>query len=195
MKRGQYLKGILDKSLILSPSKTLHIDCYPDSDFSGLWKYKDNQDRHCIRSRTRYVITLVNCPILCSSKLQTEIVLSAMEAEYVPLSTSCKDLFPIIDLTTELCPALNFQLKSNIDLHVKIHGDNVGALTLSLLEPCRMTPCSKHYAVKYHWFCKHIGPNKIKLVKIPSESQPSELFTKGLCQVTFERLQKKLMGW
>ena len=110
-----------------------------------------------------------------------------MEAEYVALSTSCKDLFPIINLTTELCFALNFQLKSNVVLHVKIHEDNVGALTLGLLEPRRMTPLSKHYA------CKHISPCKIKLVKIPSESQPGDLFTKRLRQVTFERFQKKLM--
>ncbi len=192
---GWYLKGTLDKGLILSPSKALHIDCYPNSNFAGLWKYEDDQDPHCMQSQTGYVITLANCPILWSSKLKTEIALSIMEVEYVALSTSCKDLFPIIDLTTELCLALNFQLKSNVNLHIKIHEDNVGALTLGLLESHRMTPHSKHYAKKYHWFSKHIGPCKIKLVKIPSESQPGDLFTKGLCQVAFECLQKKLMGW
>jgi hypothetical protein len=41
---GCYLKGTLDKGLILSPSDTLHIDCYPDVDFAGLWKYEDSQD-------------------------------------------------------------------------------------------------------------------------------------------------------
>jgi hypothetical protein len=92
-----------------------------------------------------------------------------MEAEYVTFSTSCKDLFPIIDLTTELCLGLNFQLKSNVDLHVKKHEDNVGALTLGLLELRRMTPHSKHYAIKYHWFCKHISPRKINL----SRSRPN----------------------
>ncbi len=97
---GRYLKRTLDKGLTLSPSKTFHINCYPDSNFSGLWKYEDDQDPHCVRSWTGYVITMANCPILWSSKLQTEIALSTMEAEYVALSTSCKDLFPIIDLTT-----------------------------------------------------------------------------------------------
>jgi len=192
---GRYLKGTINKGLILSPSETLHIDCYPDSDFAGLWKYEDSQDPHCVRSRTGYVITLANCPILWSSKLQTEIALSTMEAEYVALSTSCKDLFPIIDLTTELCLALDVNLQSEVDLHVKIHEDNAGALTLSNLEPRRMTPRSKHYAVKYHWFREHIGPRNIKIIKIPTESQLGDLFTKGLCRVAFERLRKKLMGW
>jgi hypothetical protein len=192
---GRYLKGTINKGLILSPSETLHIDCYPDSDFAGLWKYEDSQDPHCVRSRTGYVITLANCPILWSSKLQTEIALSTMEAEYVALSTSCKDLFPIIDLTTELCLALDVPLRREVDLHVKIHEDNSGALTLSNLEPRRMTPRSKHYAVKYHWFREHIGPRNIKIIKIPTESQLGDLFTKGLCRVKFERLRKKLMGW
>ena len=178
---GRYLTGTIDKGLILSPSETLHIDCYPDSDFAGLWKYENSQDPHCVRSRTGYVITLANCPILWSSKLQTEIALSTMEAKYVALSTSCKDLFPIIDLTTELCLALDVPLRSEVDLHVKIHEDNAGALTLSNLEPRQMTPRSKHYAVKYHWFCEHIGPRNIKIIKIPTESQLGDLFTKGLC--------------
>jgi hypothetical protein len=43
-----YLKGTLGKGLILSPSHTLHIDCYPDFDFAGLWKYADDQDPHCV---------------------------------------------------------------------------------------------------------------------------------------------------
>jgi hypothetical protein len=36
IKIRRYLKGTIDNDLILSPSKTLHIDCYPDSDFAGL---------------------------------------------------------------------------------------------------------------------------------------------------------------
>jgi hypothetical protein len=34
---GRYLKGTLTKGLILNPSKTINIDCYPDADFAGLW--------------------------------------------------------------------------------------------------------------------------------------------------------------
>jgi hypothetical protein len=58
-----------------------------------------------------------------------------------------------------------------------------------------MTPCSEHYAIKYHWFHKHIGPRNIHLVKISSEDQIGNLFTKGLSGIRFSRLQKKLMGW
>ncbi len=51
-------------------------------------------------------------------------------------------------------------------LHIKIHEDNVGALALGKLEPRRMTPWSKHYAIKYHWFREHKGPRRIELFKL-----------------------------
>jgi hypothetical protein len=129
---------------------------------------------------------------------QTEIVLSTMEAEYVALSTSCRDLFPLIDVTKEIC--YNFDIEKctfqdAAQLHVKIHEDNVGALALGKLEPRRMTPPSKHYALKYHWFWEQIGPRRIELVKIDTNIQLGDLFTKGLTSVKFSNLRKKLMGW
>ncbi len=86
---GRYLKGTMHNGLILMPSTKFNIDCYPDAGFAGLWGRDDKQDPHSVRSRTGNVICLTNCPILCKSKLQTEIALSMMEAEYVALSTSC----------------------------------------------------------------------------------------------------------
>jgi hypothetical protein len=88
-----------------------------------------------------------------------------MEAEYVALSTSCRDLFPLIDITNELCTALKVKMQTDTQMHIKIHEDNVGALTLGKLEPRRMTPRSKHYAVKYHWFWEHIGPPEISSLR------------------------------
>jgi hypothetical protein len=75
-----------------------------------------------------------------------------MEAEYVVLSSSCHDLFPLIDITQEICSALLLHFPDTAQMHIKIHKDNVGTLILGQLEPRQMTPHSKHYAVKYHWF-------------------------------------------
>jgi hypothetical protein len=47
---GRYLKGTLDKGLLLTPSEVLKIDCYPDADFAGLWNRDDVQDPHCVCS-------------------------------------------------------------------------------------------------------------------------------------------------
>ena len=38
---GRYLKGTVDKGLILRPSKYLHVDCFPDADFAGLYNHED----------------------------------------------------------------------------------------------------------------------------------------------------------
>ncbi len=80
---GRYLKGTLDKGLILGPSDDLKIDCYSDTDFAGLWNHDDKNDQHCVWSWTGEVTHVSNCPVLWTSKLQTEIALSTMEAEYV----------------------------------------------------------------------------------------------------------------
>ena len=192
---GRYLKGTHDKGLIMRPSKSLHVDCYPDADFAGLYSKEDAQDPHCVRSRTGFVICVANCPVLWKSKLQSEIALSTMEAEYVALSTACKDLFPLLDLIQELASACGLQVIKDTNFHVKVHEDNVGALTLGKLEPRRMTPRSKHYAIKYHWFREQIGPRNVKLVKIDTKDQLGDIFTKGLTPIPFKHLRLKLMGW
>ena len=56
-------------------------------------------------------------------------------------------------------------------------------------------PTVKHCAIKYHWFREHIGPRHIQLVKIDTDDQLGDLFTKGLTKIKFSHLQKKLMGW
>jgi hypothetical protein len=103
----------------------------------------------------------------------------------------------LIDLTKEICSIFKKELvaKETADMHIKIHEDNFGALALGKLEPRRITPRSKHYAIKYHRFREHIKPRRIQLVHIRSEDQLGDLFTKGLSGVKFARLQKKLMGW
>lgn len=141
---GRYLKGTQDKGLIMTPTSTPRVDCFPDADFAGLYGHEDSQDPHCARSRLGYVILAFGCPIAWRSNLQTEIALSTMEAEYVALSTACKDLIPVTGIIRELSKAVGLPDDFTSELHIKIHEDNVGALTLAKLEPARMTPRSKH---------------------------------------------------
>jgi hypothetical protein len=187
----------MDKGLIMSPSDKPCVDCYPDADFAGLYGYEDVQDPHCARSRTGYVILAFGCPVLWSSRLQTELALSTMEAEYVAMSSACKDLFPVVDVIRELSKAVGLGDDFDTKFHIKVHEDNVGALTLGRLEPGRMTPRSKHYAIKYHWFRERVfnPANRITLHKVESRWQLGDIFTKGLTKDNFERLRRLLMGW
>jgi hypothetical protein len=73
--------------------------------------------------------------------------------------------------------------------------DNAGALQLATLEPGRITPRSKHYAIKYHWFRSHLKPNKVEIHKIASSNQKADILTKGLTKEKFESIRKLLCGW
>jgi len=63
---GRYLIKMRKNELILRPdSETmLKINCYVDADFAGLWNHEDDQDPHCVKSRTGYVICVGGSPIV-----------------------------------------------------------------------------------------------------------------------------------
>ena len=191
---GRYLKATRDHGLVLNPSKLLKVDCYPDADFAGLYGHENPSDPSCVKSRTGFVITVANCPVLWQSKLQTETALSTMEAEIVALAHSCRELFPIMDMVTLLGTRVGLLLKETT-MNVSIHEDNAGALVLAETLPPQFTPRSKHYAIKTIWFREQIVKRKIKLVKIDTVEQLGDLFTKGLTRATFEYLIRKLLGW
>ena len=89
---GRYLKGTMNNGLVLKPTNDLAIECFVDADFAGLWSHEEKMDPTCVKSRTGFVICLSNCPVIWSSKLQTEIATSTMEAEYSALSMAMRDL-------------------------------------------------------------------------------------------------------
>ena len=67
----QYLQGVKGRGLTFQPNTNLHLDCYIDADFAGLWNYDNDPDPVCVKSQTGYVLTLGGCPIQWSSKLQS----------------------------------------------------------------------------------------------------------------------------
>eukprot|EP00978_Attheya_sp_CCMP212_P032793 scaffold129607_cov53-Attheya_sp.AAC.1 len=107
---GRYLKNTRTRGLVLKPSKLLKINCYPDADFVGLWGYEDPQDPNSAKSQTGFAITIADCPIVWHSKMQTEIALSTMEAEYVAFNASCKELTPIIRIVKGLAKLVSLPM-------------------------------------------------------------------------------------
>ena len=51
-----------------------------DADFAGNWDKSDAGNPENVLSRTGYIIFIYGCPVIWSSKLQTEIALSTAEA-------------------------------------------------------------------------------------------------------------------
>ena len=57
-----------------------------------------------------------------------------------------------MDLLKEIGPVFDLLVNNKSQFHVRIQEDNIGALLLGQLGPQIMTPHSKHYGIKYHWF-------------------------------------------
>ena len=89
------------------------------------------------------------CPIDWFSRIQTEIALSATESEYIALSTAARELLPMRELMIEISTLFNLKEISPY-LRCTLFKDNMGAEHLAKCP--KMTPCTKHIAVKYHHF-------------------------------------------
>jgi hypothetical protein len=192
---GQYLKFTQEEGLILHPTGVLDLDVFCDADFAGLWPYEDKMDPSCVKSRTGFVICLSNCPVVWVSKLQREIALSTMEAEYNALSVAMRSVLPFQALVNSVTKGIGMDNENLTSFKTTVWEDNAGALQLATLEPGRITPRSKHYAIKYHWFRSHLKPNKVEICKIDSNKQKADILTKGLTKDKFESIRQLLCGW
>ena len=145
-----------DNDLVFNPSKKLVVDCYADADFAGLWGHEDPQDPICARSRTGFVVTFSNFPLLLVSKLQTEIAISTLHSEYMEFPHSVRALLPLKILIKEVIENLGIDSENlKFVSSSTIYEDNNGAIVAATIP--RMIPTSKHIAVKYHWFRQHVG--------------------------------------
>ena len=190
----RYLQGTKNNGLRFKPDEELKLDCYVDADFAGLYNVEDVQDPVCVKSRTGYCLTLGSCPLIWVSKLQTEVALSTTEAEYIALSQAMRDLLPMRRLLQETGDALGLAFAKPAILHSTVFEDNNGAL--SLAQSPKITPRTKHIAVKYHHFRTSVGVDKgILIEKIDTDVQKADIFTKGLATDKHQALRKLLMGW
>jgi hypothetical protein len=170
------------------------LDCAVDADFAGLYGYEDEQDPISVKSRTGFIITLHGFPIIWSSKLQSEITLSTVAAEYVAFSMSMRELLPMRRLLQELSVKLDMPKLSNSNIKSTVFEDNQGCLSLVNLP--KMSPRNKYLSLKYHWFRSLIGKAKgIIAVHVPTDLQTADAFTKGLPPAQFQKLRKMIMGW
>ena len=145
----RYLQGTKYNGLVFNPSNKLVVDCYADAYFVGLWGHEDPQYPICARNRTGFVVTFANCPLLWMSKLQTEIALSTLHSDYMALSHSVRALLPFKCLIKKVIENLGIGSENLKYLSSStIYEDNNGAIVVATSS--RITPTSKHIAVKYH---------------------------------------------
>jgi hypothetical protein len=98
-----------------------------------------------------------------------------MEAEYNAMSMAMRDVLPLKKLLKEIMGKIGIYGNAMAKFRTTLWEDNLGALKLGRLEPGRMTPRSKQYGVKYHWFRTNLKPNDIEIVNLCTLSQTANL--------------------
>ena len=194
----RYLIHTKDKGLIFKPSLDWKVDCYVDADFCGLWGSEDPDDPIVAKSRTGYIILLAGCPLLWKSSLQTETSVSTMMAEYVALSSAMRDLLPLKTLVKTIAKVVTGDDNVTVTTKSDVFEDNNGALTVATMP--RITPQSKFFAVKLHFFREHVkteaNPDgEIHIQKVETVNQLADIMTKGLVEDKYRPLRDRLMGW
>jgi hypothetical protein len=189
----RYLKSTANKGYFLRPTIPKYtLDCYVDADFAGLWTQNTACDPISVKSRTGYVITFASCPLLWSSKLQSEIALSTTEAEYIALSQATRDLIPMRALLNEFASVTKL-IVGPTTTYSTIFEDNKGCVELT--NAPRLRPRTRHIGIKYHHFRSHVARGEIKVQWIDTKHQLADIFTKPLPASAFKYLRNLLLGW
>ena len=164
---------------------------YVDASFSGEWNERWSKDTSSVMSRTGYMIMCAGCPVVCASKLQTEITLSTTESGSIAFSQSLCDTIPLLGLlkdvrdtipSSEVVPAV----------HCTVHENNKECI--ELVETPLIRPRTKHIVIKYHHFGKHVRDGTVSVEYIDTTNQIVNTFTKALADEQFVALWRKFMA-
>jgi hypothetical protein len=190
----RYLAATKDKGLILQADPTKSFEVHVDCDFAGNWVKEDAMnDPSTAKSRTGYIISYGGCPVLWASKLQTEVVLSSTESEYVGLSESLRIAIVMMNLLTEMKEfGVNIP-SATPKVYCKLFEDNAGAIHLAKVP--KMRPRTRHINQKYHHFREWVKKGIIEVLPIDTLEQPADLLTKPLDLMSFVKHRLAIMGW
>ena len=196
----RHLKATRDKGIICNPANDKSYECWVDANLAGGFDRRiAGTDPTTSNSRSGWAITYAGCPIAWASKLQALTALSTTEAEYIALSTACRELIPMLEFTKEM---RSYHIKSHPatpKIHCKIFEDNSGAIKMARTP--KICPCTKHTYNAYHLFCEYTQPASdgakptVEIVPVSTEEQLGDMLTKPLPAPAFIKFHKTLLGW
>ncbi|KAM6600577.1 hypothetical protein CsatA_020186 [Cannabis sativa] len=157
----RYLRGTTDVGLMYSPDgNELAVNGFVDSDYAG--------DIDTRRSQSGWVFRVNCCTISWKANLQTIVALSTTEAEYISCTEAVKEAIWLKGITREL-------------------GINQGAITilcdsqsaLHLSKNQMYHERTKHIDVRLHFIRDVLAEGKVKLAKVPTAENASDMLTKA----------------
>lgn len=178
----------------MTPDSNKSIEVFADADFCGLYNSETAlYDPVTAKSRTGYIIKFMDCPIIWSSKLQTETALSTCEAEYISCSEALHAVIPIMNLLEEIHSLGIISSAPSTKIHCKLFCDNTGACELLKLPKVR--PHTKHFNNKLHHFREYVATGQITIHYVPTADQQGDIVTKPLSFPLFAKFHKLILGW
>ncbi|KAE8253847.1 hypothetical protein A4X06_0g1181 [Tilletia controversa] len=147
---------------------------YTDSDLAG--------DVETSRSTTGFVFYIHGNPVSWSSRLQTSVAMSTVEAEYIALAEGLREGLWLRNLLTELGfpPQVPFQ----------IHTDNEG--TRMIAKNPEAHKRTKHIALRYHAVRERTKAGEIDIVRVDTHDNPADVLTKSLAGPKLVEARTKL---
>ena len=190
---GCYLLATKDKGLMIHPNKDWHFDCWVDADFAGNWRQADAHiDPMTSKSRSGWIIWFAGAPITWASKKQTFTAMTTMEVEYIALSTSLREVIPLMGLLME-AQEQGLHVSDLLPrIHCTVFEDNSRALELARLPKIR--PRTKHINQSYHHFREHVERKDIIIEATPTEHQITDILNNPLAEHAFTRHRRAIMG-
>jgi hypothetical protein len=143
--------------------------------------------------------------------MQTQIALSTMEAEFIDLSQSMRDLIPVREVLKEIILVVfEKKFKPECTTHSKafqdgtpskdevipqseFFEDNMACMKFAHIP--KLSLRTKHLAVPLHWWRSKVTNLEIIIRSVESANQLGDKFTKGLGRELFEQHWKALMWW
>jgi hypothetical protein len=140
------------------------------------------EDETDSKSTTGYAIYLLGSLIAWKTKKQSTVAKSSTEAEYMALSDATAEVIGLRQMLGELgCPQTD---------PTDIGEDNQGALLIAKNKATNKR--TKHIRIRYHHIRDEIEKKQVNIVRVPTQQQTADIFTKALPTVKFARAMQLL---
>jgi hypothetical protein len=165
-----YIKNTLNYGLTYFRDSELSPTAFVDADYGGC--------RDTRRSTSGYVVLMAGGAVSWSSKRQTTVALSTVEAEYVAMSRCAQQVVWMQSWLDEV--------EIEYSTPGVIKADNRGAFALS--KNTKDHGKVKHIDIRHHYICELLKSGGIAIEQVSSAENLADLFTKPLPRDAHHRL-------
>lgn len=176
----KYLKGTLDFSLVYNkppvvpqPTDRVNIRAYTDADWANC--------QISSKSVSAMLFVINGSPIFWKSKKQSSVAQSSTEAEFYALAECIKSAYSLKSTLIEM------KLWTN-QRFIPIYIDNEACLKISERDKYSSYG-TRHFDVRVNLAYDNVKKRNIKLFKVPTENNFSDILTKGMKTELFTRLR------